>query len=121
MTFGKAARDFGKRIPARQRALARDSAVLAKLLSSNVVVVDGLDFKEPSTRNFVTVLDRLKIAAPRSCLVATDRLDRNVYKSARNVPKVAVTRVSDLNAGEICSYRKMLFTKDAFETFMKRQ
>jgi ribosomal protein L4 len=43
-----------------------------------------------------------------------DSVDQNLLKSARNVPKVAVMPVSDLNAFDICSHRKMLFTKDAF-------
>jgi len=38
VTFAKSLRDFGKRMPKKQRRLARDSAILAKLLSNNVVV-----------------------------------------------------------------------------------
>lgn len=60
----------------------------------------------------MTVLSNLKI--DRSCLVTMDSVDQNLLKSARNVPKVAVMPVSDLNAFDICSHRKMLFTKDAF-------
>ena len=44
VTFAKESRDFSKRMPKRQRRLARDSAILAKLLSNNVVVVDGRNF-----------------------------------------------------------------------------
>jgi large subunit ribosomal protein L4 len=98
-------------MPKKQRRLARDSAILAKLLSNNVVVVDGLSFEKPKTKDFVSVLNNLKI--DRSCLVTIDKEDVNIYKSAKNVPKVAVIPVNDLNAGEICRYRKMLFTKDA--------
>ena len=58
------------------------------------------------------MLGNLKI--DRSCLVATPQKDDNLYKSARNVPKVDVILISDLNAGDICNKQKMLFTKDAF-------
>ena len=111
MTFAKTARDFRQAMPKKQRRLARDSAILAKLLSNNVVVVDGLSFAKPRTRDFVNVLSNLKI--DRSCLVTVGALDVNLCKSARNVPKVAVKPVGELNAGEICRYRKMLFTKEA--------
>jgi len=112
VTFAKSLRDFRQRMPKKQRRLARDSAILAKLLSNNVVVVDGLSFEKPKTRDFVSILNNLKI--DRSCLVTIGEEDVNIYKSAKNVPKVAVMPVNELNAGEICRYRKMLFTKDAF-------
>lgn len=112
MTFAKSPRDFGKRMPKKQKRLARDSAILAKLLGDNVVVIDRLSFEKPKTRDFVSVLTNLKI--DRSCLVTIGSADVNIVKSARNVPRVAVIPVSELNACEICSYRKMLFTKDAF-------
>jgi len=118
VTFAKSPRDFGKRMPKKQRRLARDSAILAKLLSNNVVVVDGLNFEKPKTKDFIGVLNNLKIE--RSCLVTINSADVNLYKSAKNVPKVAVMPVSELNAGDICNYRKMLFTKEAFLSVLNR-
>ena len=111
VTFAKSARDFGKKMPQKQRRLARNSAILAKLRSNNVVVVDGLIFEKPKTKGFAGVLSNLKI--DRSCLVTTRQYDENVYKSARNLPRIAVLAVEQLNAGDICKHSKMLFTKDA--------
>jgi len=111
VTFAKTARDFRQRMPKKQRRLARDSAILAKLLGNNVVVVDGLKFEKPKTKDFVNILTNLKI--DRSCLVTIDSEDTNLCKSANNIPKVAVLPVSQLNAGDICNHRKMLFTKEA--------
>jgi len=111
VTFAKTTRDFRQRMPKKQRRLARDSAILAKLLGNNVVVVDGLKFDKPRTKDFVNILSNLKIE--RSCLVTIGAEDANLCKSANNIPKVAVLLVSQLNAGDICNYRKMLFTKEA--------
>ena len=111
VTFAKEAKDFRKRMPKKQKKLARDSAILAKLLSNNVVIVDVLDFQEPRTKDFVGVLNNLKI--DRSCIVAINEYDDNIYRSAKNIPRVAVMPVAQLNAGDICSYQKMLFTKEA--------
>ena len=116
VTFAKAVRDFSKRMPKKQRRLAADSAVLAKLLNNNVVVVDKLDFEAPKTKDFVNVLGNLKI--DRSCLVMTDSLNENIYKSARNIPQVAVMPVAQLNAGDVCNHSKLLFTKEAFLTLL---
>jgi large subunit ribosomal protein L4 len=112
VTFAKVARDFSKQMPKRQRLLARASAVLAKLLSENVVVVDQLKLEKPKTKDFAAVLNNLKI--DRSCLVIINNYDETLWKSARNISKVSVLLATESNAGDICKHNKLLFTKDAF-------
>jgi large subunit ribosomal protein L4 len=112
VTFAKVARDFSKQMPKKQRLLARASALLAKLLSNNIVVVDQLKFEKPRTKDFAAVLNNLKI--DRSCLVVINDYDETLWKSARNIAKVSVLSAAESNAGDICSHTKLLFTKDAF-------
>lgn len=118
MTFAKAPRDFTQRMPRKQRLLARDSAVLAKLRGNNVVVVDGLALEKPRTKDFAGILKNLKIE--RSCLVAISGYDENVHKSARNIRKVDVLPIADLNAAAIVNHKQMLFTKEALTSFLDR-
>lgn len=118
VTFAKAHRDFGKRMPKKQKRLARNSAILAKLLSSNVIVVNELNLEKPRTRDFMSILNNLKIE--RSCLVTISAADANLYKSIQNVPGVAVMPVTDLNAGDICKYNKMMFTKEALLSILNK-
>jgi large subunit ribosomal protein L4 len=118
VTFAKVARDFGKSMPKKQKRLARDSAILAKLLGDNLVVIDDLSFDKPKTKDFARILNNLKI--DRSCLVASNEIKESLYKSARNIPKVAVISTSDLNAGDICRHRKLLFSKEAFVSLLNR-
>ncbi len=119
MIFAKVPRDFSKKMPKKQRRLARNSAILAKLQSDNVIVVDQLSFEKPRTREFVNVLRNLGVE--RSCLVSTAAIDSKVYLSARNVPKVSVQPVSDLNAAELCNHRKVVFTREAFESLLSSE
>jgi large subunit ribosomal protein L4 len=84
-----------------------------------VVVVDGLAFDKPRTKDFVGLLKNLKIA--RSCVVAVSAHDENIHKSARNVhQKIAILPVAELNAGDVLNHRQMLFTKDALILFLNR-
>jgi large subunit ribosomal protein L4 len=118
VTFAKVPRDFSQQMPRRQKRLARDSAVLAKLLNKNVVVVEALSFEKPRTKGIVSVLKNLQIE--RSCLVTTNQYDENVYKSARNMKRVSVMPVGELNAADICRHHKVLFTKEALMSFLDR-
>ena len=118
VAFAKEARDFSQRMPKKQRRLARDSAILAKLISQKVVVVSDLSLAAPRTKDFAGILTKLGIK--RSCLVTTKAVDQNVYKSARNIRRIDVLPVGDLNAGDVCNHDKVLFTKDAWIAFMDR-
>jgi large subunit ribosomal protein L4 len=118
VTFAKVARDFGKSMPRKQRQLATQSAILAKLQSGSVVIVDELNFDAPRTKDFAGVLSNLKI--DRSCLVTVDGMNDNLYKSLRNIQKISMLAVADLNAGDICNKQKVLFTKDAFLTLINK-
>jgi large subunit ribosomal protein L4 len=120
VTFAKGVRNFRKRMPKKQRRVARNSAILAKLLSNNVVVVDGLDFEKPHTGDFISMMSNLKIFSKDSCLITISDFDDNLYRSAKNVPKVSVMPVAELNAGDICNHRKMLITKDAFLSLLSK-
>ena len=60
-------RDFGKDMPQKQRQLARDSAILAKLQSGQRDGRRRTEVRAPKTKEFAAVLGNLKI--DRSCLV----------------------------------------------------
>jgi large subunit ribosomal protein L4 len=118
VTFGKKARDFSQAMPKKQRKLARDSAILSKLLSNNVVIVDQLKFEKPKTKDFANILGNLKI--DRSCLVIIGEYNDTLWRSARNIAKVSVMPVVESNAGDICRHTKLLFTKEAFLSLMNK-
>jgi large subunit ribosomal protein L4 len=115
--FAKAARDFRQDMPVKQRRLAKNSAILAKLLANNVVVIDQLKFDKPKTKDFANILGKLKIE--RSCIVTVPEYNETLYKSIRNLPKIDMMMVTDLNAGDIINRQKLLFTKDAFAALME--
>lgn len=112
-TFAKLARSFRKDLPVKARRVARDSAILAKLQSQNLVVLDELRIAQPKTKDMVAVLKALKLE--RSCVLALSGNDSNVLKSGRNIPGLEITTVAQLNALDICSKRKMLCTRQAIQ------
>jgi large subunit ribosomal protein L4 len=61
-----------------------------------------------------SILKALGLAGA-STLVATESYDVNVYKSARNIDKVTVLPVSDLNALSVLTPRRMLVTRAALD------
>jgi len=107
-------RDYSYRLPRKAVQAATRMALRSKIDSGNMICVDQLAFSEPHTKDMVAVLAALKLAG-ESTLVATAGYDVNVYKSARNIDKVTVSPVAELNALAVLQPRRMLVTKEALD------
>ncbi|MCG3138691.1 MAG: 50S ribosomal protein L4 [Phycisphaerae bacterium] len=116
--FGKKAKDIRLEMPKRMRRLACCNAVLAKILSNDVLIFSDLNITQPKTKQIQTAL--LNVGADRGCVLAVDSYLPAIVKSSRNIPKTDVRMVSDLNAYDILARRKLIFTQAAFEKFSKR-
>jgi large subunit ribosomal protein L4 len=117
--FALRPRDYSYRLPKKAVQAATRMAIASKIDSGDVVVVDELSFDEPRTKEMYEVMKALKLAGT-STLVATASHDVNVYKSARNIQKVTVSPVSDLNALAVLRPRRMLVTKEGLDAIQKK-
>jgi large subunit ribosomal protein L4 len=113
MAFGKRNRDFRQDMPRKMKRAALKSAILAKALGQDLMLVQGLACPEIKTRQMAAMLKSLKIN--RSCLLALAASDRNVYLSSRNLPDLTVRVACDLNAYDVASRRKMLVAAEAWQ------
>lgn len=118
VTFAKEPRDFRKGLPRKMRRKALDSAILAKILGHDLLVVDGLAITEPKTKLVAEVLANLKI--DRSCLLTIPQRDQVLWKSARNIPDVTVRTAGELNAFDVATRQKMLVTREAMDMLLNR-
>ena len=100
------------------RRKALDSAILAKIIGSDLLIVDGLSASEPKTKYIANVLKNLGIT--RSCLLTLAEYDENLYLSARNIPNVSVRIVKELNAFDVATRNKLLMTREAFSSLLSR-
>ncbi|MFP3937008.1 MAG: 50S ribosomal protein L4 [Phycisphaerae bacterium] len=107
------------KMPRSMRKAALNSAMLAKILAGNLLLVDELSISQPRTKELASVLRNLEIS--RSCLLALGERDRNVYLSARNIPQLSVTTTAELNAYGVATKQKVLMTVDAIKALLGQQ
>lgn len=117
--FALRPRDYSYRLPKKAIQAATRMAIARKLQTQDVVVIDELAFSEPKTKEMAGILKALNLAGT-STLVAIAGLDANVYRSARNIDKVTISPVADLNALAVLTPRKMLVTKAALDAIKDR-
>jgi large subunit ribosomal protein L4 len=113
VVFGPTPRSYAYKLPKKVRRLAIKSALSAKALEENILVLESLSFEAPKTKEFVAVLNNLSVDT--KTLVVTDGLDEKVALSARNIPGVTVVAAEGLNVLDVVSHNKLILTKSAVE------
>jgi large subunit ribosomal protein L4 len=107
-------RDYSYRLPRKALQLATRMAIAAKLRDGAIVLIDKLSFDVPKTKDMASIIGKLGCAGS-SLLVATAERNEGVFKSGRNIDRVCVTHVSELNALTVLRARRLLLTKDALD------
>ena len=75
-------------------------------------------FEAPSAKRARGVLEGL--GAEGSSLVVLASRDRNAWLSFRNFPRVGVKTAAEVNAYDVCRYRNLLVTEEAWERLRDR-
>ncbi|NOS30925.1 50S ribosomal protein L4, partial [Staphylococcus aureus] len=84
IVFGPSPRSYSYKLPKKVRRLALLSALSTKVREEDVIVLEGLTFNAPKTKDFIKVLADLSIN--RKALIVTADLDETLALSARNIP-----------------------------------
>ncbi len=117
MAFAKRPRDFRQSMPTRQRRLARNNAILAKIESKQIKILDQLSLPQAKTKEMARVLSALKI--DRSVLIAPAKTDQTLVLSSRNIPNASIKPALEINAYDILKAKTLLMTREAMETLLK--
>jgi len=107
-------REYSYRLTRKALQLATRMAIASKIRDDEMVLIDQLAFDEPRTKEMASILAALGLQGT-STLVATEKHDVNIYKSARNIVRVMTASVAELNALSVLKPRKMLVTKAALD------
>jgi large subunit ribosomal protein L4 len=102
-------RDYEIRMPKKMRQAALRSALSVKAAEAGIVVVDGLDFKEPKTRVMAEALGNL--VGEQTVLVlmpANDQDYDTIMRSTINIENAKVLLASYLNVRDILSFDKVV-------------
>lgn len=106
----KRPKDWRLDMPVKQRRLARNQAILAKIKSGDLKVLSTVELAEGKTKVVAKVFKALGI--DRSVLLATTEHNPTVYRAARNIDRTTVSTVAQLNAWDILRNRSLVITKD---------
>jgi large subunit ribosomal protein L4 len=118
VAFPPTMRSFEVKVNKKARRAALRAALAAHAQAGSFALVDGSDWKEPSTKQaaaFVTAWDKQK---PLVLVVAGD--EDALAKSFRNLSQVAVVESSELDVAAVVWARSLLLSQEALATVQAR-
>lgn len=110
--FGPKPHSYRQKLNKKVLSLARKSALSYKAKSNQIMVVEDFNFDGPKTKEFVSMLNALKVKGKRTLLLTNGTLE-NVYKSGRNVTKVNILEANKASAYDLLNNQVLLLQKSA--------
>ena len=117
---GPVPRDYSQRTPKKLKVFALKLALSDRANAGNVHIVDGFDIKSdtPSTKTALSALN--KITSAKSVLVVVSRpVDNKTLEaellSLRNISKVHLIYVDQINTYDVLLNEAIIFTQSAFD------
>jgi large subunit ribosomal protein L4 len=128
---GPKPRDYEYHLPKKAVRAATRMAILSKFLDKEVLVIDELALSAPKTKEIAGVLRAIKIGTrttengekdltllDTTILIGTDKLDTNIYKSARNIEGVKVLPAAEFNCYTVLKQRRLVLTREALNALV---
>lgn len=108
--FAATPRDHSQKVNKKMYRGAMSSILSELVRQDRMRVVNDFVVEAPKTK---ALLQKLKDLNLERVLIVVDKLDENLYLSARNVPDVAVKEASGVNPLQLLKYDHVLMTVEA--------
>ncbi|EAD2893164.1 50S ribosomal protein L4 [Listeria monocytogenes] len=113
VVFGPTPRSYAYKLPKKVRRLAIKSILSSKVNEEKLVVLEGLTFDVPKTKEFAAFLKNISVDTKALIVVAGE--SENVELSARNLQGITVIPAESISVLEVAKHDKLIITKAAVE------
>jgi len=94
------------------------SALSLKAKSGEIMIVEDINFEQPKTKDFSSILNNLNIGSKKVLMLLTGD-NENVYKSGRNIHRVNLRSAKDVATYELVNNQTILIQKSALDALCK--
>jgi large subunit ribosomal protein L4 len=117
--FGPQPRSFAKKVNKKVLALALKRALSERIAEGDVVVLDKFALADHKTRSAYAVLKNLNIQDD-TVLLSVNEFDEATVCATGNIPNLVLRRSGTVNVYELLRFKKLVFCKDALDSFIGR-
>ena len=109
-TFAAVTADYSQKVNKKMYRAAIQVILSQLVRQQRLIVVETFSIAEPKTRELVGVLKAMDLS---NVLIVTDAADDNLYLAARNLYRVAVCDVGQIDPVSLVGFEKVLITVSA--------
>ncbi len=113
VALGPKPRDYSYTLNKKVKRLALKSALSAKVMEQNLIVVDKIDCADYRTKTMVEFLSA--VGSQKKALIVMPEKNEKVIKSAANIPGVKTALVGTINTYDLLLHDKLIVDKQAIE------
>jgi large subunit ribosomal protein L4 len=117
VTFAAKPQDYSQKVNRKMYRGAVRSILSELVRQGRLVVVDDVRVAAPKTKELLALLKQHDLA---NVLILTDGLDENLYLAARNIPRVDVMSVEDVDPVSMVAFDTLLATEAAVRKLEER-
>ena len=119
VVHGPHPRSYAKKTPKAVKRLAFRTALSARILSGDVLIVDSFEVKAAKTKEFVSLVAGVHGGVRRTLIVAT-KFSEPTLLAGRNVANDLLMTATEVNTENLLAFDKIIITKDALEALGNR-
>lgn len=109
--FGPKPRNYSFKLNKKLKRVARLSALSLLARDNRVALVESFSMDAPKTKEFRGILNNLQFTG--KTLIVLPAVDKNIVLAGRNLPKVKVSTVSDVNTYDLLNTEKLLLVEQS--------
>ena len=115
--FAARPRDFSQKVNKKMYKAAMRSVLSELLRLDRLVVLDKFDIKQPKTKEFKKLIEKLETD---SALIVNDKFDENLFLSSRNVKNTEYSDVSSINPVSLMKFEKVIINLESLKIIEER-
>ena len=118
--FGPKPHGYDIKLNRKVKDLAKISALSYKAKENAIVIVEDITLDTPKTKQFVGIMDTLKVGDKKTLFVVPE-YNETLHLSSRNIPNAAAVLLSDVNTYEIVNADVLVLTESAAKIFTEEE
>ena len=118
VAFGPKPRDYSQKLNKKIRQLALGRALFEQANNGSIDLIEDWIVAEPKTRIVSGILKN--IAPNGKVLMLGDDFSNDALLACRNIPRLSVTRSSDVNALDLVHHDHIIVSEKGLETVLER-
>ncbi len=117
--FGPQPRDYSFKLNKKTKRVARLSALSSLAKDGKISLVENITMSAPKTKDFLAIMDGLKLSNGKKTMLLTGEVNKNVILSARNLPKMTVSTPVGLNTHDLLNTDTLLISEDGLASLVQ--